>query len=187
MNCPDIVACFTDYLDGVSEPSEQVAIEEHMQHCRDCTRYMNVLLNGAELLRSLPELELKDDFKPRLEHRLYHVDDERAIAVHAGSRTQVMTVLGIALLLTGVAWSPTLFVRPPAVELPAIVVDKPPLRGTVYPLRAMPIGVRDRDRSESGSDLDESLWVDQLIYDYSPLSDRYERRQRVRRVGQFAR
>jgi len=37
------------------------------------------------------------------------------------------------------------------------------------------------------ADLKGNIWVNQLIYDYSPLSDRYERRPRVRRVGQFDR
>ena len=187
MNCTDVVECFTDYLDGASAPSEEIAIEEHLRQCPECSRYRYVLVHGAELLRDLPEPELKDDFTPRLEHRLFHVDDDRAIAAHSGSRTQAMTVVGIALQLTGVAWSPTLFLRVPAVELPVIVVDEPPLHGAGYPSYTMPIDVLDSNPSDQVARLEENLWVNQLIYDYSPLSDRYERRPRVRRVGQFDR
>ena len=132
MNCTDVVECFTDYLDGASAPSEEIAIEEHFRDCPECSRYRDVLIHGTELLRDLPEPDLKDDFTPRLEHRLYHVDDDRAIAAHSGARIQAVTVVGIALLLTGVAWSPTLFVREPAVELPVVVVDEPPIRGAGY-------------------------------------------------------
>ena len=41
--------------------------------------------------------------------------------------------------------------------------------------------------TEVEPDLDEGLWANQLIYDYSPLSQRYELRSSVRRVGQFDR
>ena len=187
MNCTDVVECFTDYLDGASAPSEEIAIEEHLQQCPECSRYRDVLIHGTELLRDLPEPDLKDDFTPRLEHRLYHVDDDRAIAAHSGARIQAVTVVGIALLLTGVAWSPTLFVREPAVELPVIVVDEPPLRGAGDTSYSIPIDVLGSNPLGQGAELKENIWVNQLIYDYSPLSDRYERRPRVRRVGQFDR
>ncbi len=185
MNCSDVVTRFTDYLDGVSPPAEQIAIEEHLEHCPRCVRYRNVLIHGAELLRALPEPELQDDFEPRLEHRLYHVDEERVLTPHASSRTPAMTVLSIALLLTAVAWSPTLFMRAPTVELPVIVVDDPPARGAARPVSVMPAGVFTT--TGSPPDLDDGLWANQLIYDYSPLSQRYERRSSVRRVGQFDR
>lgn len=185
MNCSDVVTRFTDYLDGVSPPAEQTAIEEHLEHCSTCVRYRNVLVHGAELLRKLPEPQLKDDFEPRLRHRLFHVDDERVLTAHAASGAPAMTVLSIALLLTAVAWSPTLFLGAPTVELPVIVVDDPPRRGSGRPVSVTPPGVFSTTQSEP--EIDEGLWANQLIYDYSPLSQRYERRSRVRRVGQFDR
>ena len=187
MNCTDVVECFTDYLDGASAPSEEIAIEEHFRDCPECSRYRDVLIHGTELLRDLPEPDLKDDFTPRLEHRLYHVDDDRAIAAHSGARIQAVTVVGIALLLTGVAWSPTLFVREPAVELPVIVVDEPSLRGAGDTSYSIPTVVLGSNPLCQGAELKENIWVNQLLSEYSPLSDRYERRPRVRRVGQFDR
>lgn len=185
MNCSDVVTRFTDYLDGVSTPAEAAAIEEHLERCSTCVRYRNVLVHGAELLRTLPQPELRDDFEPRLKHRLYHVDDERALTAHAASGAPAMTVLSIALLLTAVAWSPTLFLRAPTIELPVIVVDDPPARGSDRPVSVTPPGVFSTTQPEP--DLEEGLWANQLIYDYSPLSQRYERRSSVRRVGQFDR
>lgn len=184
MNCSEVVASFTDYLDGVSAPADQVAIDEHLECCDTCVRYRNVLVHGADLLRSLPEPELRDDFEPRLRHRLYHVDDERALVAHGASGAPAMTVLGIALLLTTVAWSPTLFLRVPTLELPPIVVADPPVRSPERPVSVTPPGVFS---TRSEPDLEEGLWANQLIYDYSPLSQRYERRSSVRRVGQFDR
>lgn len=184
MNCSEVVARFTDYLDGLSPPSDESAIEEHLEHCDACVRYRNVLVHGADILRSLPEPELRDDFEPRLRHRLYHVDDERVIAGHGASGAPAMTVLGIALLLTTVAWSPTLFLRAPAFQLPAIVVDDPPRDAPERPVSVTPPGVFS---TRTEPDLEEGLWANQLIYDYSPLSQRYERRSSVRRVSQFDR
>ncbi|MCH1571330.1 MAG: zf-HC2 domain-containing protein [Longimicrobiales bacterium] len=183
MNCSDVVARFTDYLDGVSPPAEQAAIEKHLEHCSACARYRNVVVHGADLLRRLPEPELQHDFEPRLKHRLFHVDDERALTAHAASGAPAMTVLGIALLLTAVAWSPALFLGAPTVELPMIVVDDPPSRDSSQPVT--PPGVFST--TQPGPEMDEGLWANQLIYDYSPLSQRYERRSRVRRVVRFDR
>jgi len=78
-------------------------------------------------------------------------------------------------------------VREPAVELPVIVVDEPPLRGAGDTSYSIPIDVLGSNPLGQGAELKENIWVNQLIYDYSPLSDRYERRPRVRRVGQFDR
>lgn len=183
MNCSDVVARFTDYLDGMSQPAERSAIEEHLEHCSACVRYRNVMVHGADLLRSLPEPELQEDFEPRLKHRLFHIDDERALIAHAASGAPAMTVLSIALLMTAVAWSPALFLGAPTIDLPVIVVDNPPRRGSGQ--RVTPPGVFSTTQPEA--EFDEGLWANQLIYDYSPLSQRYERRSRVRRVVQFDR
>ena len=185
MKCSDVVACFTDYLDGVSPPAERSAIGKHLEHCAECVRYRNVLVHGAELLRALPEPELRDDFEPRLKHRLFQVDDERVLAAHRASGASAMTVLSVALLLTAVAWSPTLFMRVPAVQLPVLVVDDPPRRGVTRPMSVTPPDVFRTTEVEP--EVDEGLWANQLIYDYSPLSQRYERRSSVRRVSQFDR
>ena len=185
MICSDVVARFTDFLDGASPPAEQAAVEEHLEHCPRCVRYHNVLVHGAELLRALPEPQLREDFEPRLKHRLYHVDDERLLTPDASSRTPAMTVLSIALLLTAVAWSPTIFMRVPTVELPIMVVDDPPARGSTRPESLKPLGAFST--TEAQPDLYDELWANQLIYDYSPLSQRYERRSSVRRVGQLDR
>jgi len=179
MNCSAVVANFTDYLDGRASEAEAAAIEEHLEGCPSCVRYRNVLVHGADLLRSLPEVELREDFEPRLTHRLYHVDDERTLTSHAASGTTALTVLGIALLLTAVAWSPTLIPGAPVVELPPIVVDHAPRRSPVRPVSLTPPGTFS---TKGEATFDEELWANTLLYDYSALSQRYQERARARRA-----
>jgi len=178
MNCSEVVGLFTEYLDGSTSSDETATIENHLKACPSCVRYRNVVVHGGDLLRALPEPELREDFKPRLQHRLFHVDDERALGAHAASGAPAMTVLGIALLLTAVAWSPTIFAGAPVVQLAPIVVDRAPERS---PFRAAstPPGTF----SSKTDELDEGLWENTLLYDYTPLSQRYDRRTRVRRYS----
>jgi anti-sigma factor RsiW len=179
MNCTEVVARFSEYLDGTASKPDVSAIERHLNECGNCARYHNVMVHGAALLRDLPEPELPEDFEPRLQHRLYHVDDERTLRAHAASGTPAMTVLGIALLLTAIAWSPTIFSGLPVVQLPPIVVDRAPERTPFRPASTVP----GTFSTKTEPDLDDPLWVGQLLYDYSPLSQRYDQRARVRRVS----
>lgn len=186
MNCSQVVANFTSYLDGVASAEDTAAIERHLRECSECVRYENVLRHGAELLRSLPEPELREDFVPRLQHRLFHVDQERILREHGGSGAPALTVLAMAVLLAVVAWSPVLFTgASPVVELEPIVVDRAPARaGPVRPVATTPPGAFS---TKSDADLPEGLWANTMLYDYTPLSQRYEHRARARRAADFGR
>ena len=179
MNCSDVVSRFTAYLDGEASSEDVAAIESHLEGCGACVRYKVVLEHGAKILRSLPEPEVSEDFTPRLQHRLYHVDDERALSAHATSGASALTVLGIAVLLSAVAWSPTLLGGVPVVELSPIVVDsQPERRGNVPGMFS----------TTSDRDVGEGLWANTLLYDYSPLSQRYApSRARARRSESLGR
>lgn len=176
MNCTDIVHRFTDYLDGEVAPEEVSAIESHLAECRVCVRYRNVLVHGAKVLRSLPEPELESDFQPRLRHRLHNVDDERMLHAHAASGAPAMTVLGIALLLTAIAWSPTLFSGWRADAVPTAVADRP---ASETPQPATPPGTFS-SKSDEGERLADFL-ADTELWPYTKLSQRYD--ERGRRLG----
>ena len=60
MNCSQVVAHFTDYLDGTASAEDAAAIERHLDGCTKCVRYENVLRNGSALLRTLPALALRE-------------------------------------------------------------------------------------------------------------------------------
>lgn len=177
MNCSELIARFTDYLDGVASPEEIRAMEAHLADCASCRRYKAVLENGSSLLRSLPATELREDFAPRLQHRLFHVQEERSLSDRVTSGAPALTVLGIAVLLAAVAWAPTLRASAPVVELAPIVVDRAPTRRPGVMI-SQPLGGRDR------AGLDADLWDDARLYEYSPLNRRY--RAEPQRVG-FAR
>lgn len=174
MNCTDVVHRFTDYLDG-SLPCEEVeAIDAHLDGCGSCVRYRNVLVHGAKVLRTLPEPELREDFGPRLRHRLYHVDDERMLHAHAASGAPAMTVLGIALLLTAIAWSPTLVMAWRG-EAPTPVAANP--------RPAQPVATTPPGTFSSKTDSEElaDLFAETELYPYTKLSQRYD--QRGRQLG----
>lgn len=172
MNCSDFVARFTDYVDGSATRGEIAAMDAHAEGCGSCRRYKTVFEHGASILRTLPQPELMEDFEPRLRHRIYHLDDLRRLSENSASGTPALSVLGIALVLTAVAWSPTLRGELPVVELDPIVVDRAPARS------AQRTGERAPDGPfwpASFTDLDRGLWDNAVLYEYSPLSQRYRR------------
>jgi len=178
MDCSDLIDRFSDYLDGSGPSGELRAMEAHLAGCDSCRRYKAVLEHGSSLVRSLPKAELREDFGPRLQHRLYHVQEERSLTDQVASGAPALTVLGIAVLLTAVAWAPTLKGSAPVVELPPIVVDRAPRFAT--PSRNL-VGVPVRDRMDGT--LDANLWDDARLYEYSPLSRRYQGSPQPRQVG----
>jgi hypothetical protein len=132
----------------------------------------------------MPKAELAESFRPRLQHRLFHLDDEAVSHPGKGSATSVVTVLGMAILLSAVAWSPMIGNGVPEVVLPAIVVSGPPVLDPLFDrdaIRATPVS----------SDLfSGGLWSDaeSLLYEYSPMSERSRRQgdgnqRALRRTG----
>lgn len=181
MSCADFMERFSDYLDGSAPVEEAVALEGHLERCEACRRYRTVLEHGATVLRTLPAPELREDFEPRLWHRLYHVDDERVLTAHQ-SGAPALTVLGIAILLTALAWAPVLRGGPDDLRLEPIVVDRAPrAREAPYrPASFLPVGTFGT-RSPAG--LGVGLWDEALLYEYSALSQRYNQRVPLRRVS----
>lgn len=180
MTCSEFVARLSEYLDGGASPEDLREAEKHLSACSSCRRYRDVVERGVELLRTLPLPEVPEDFGPRLQHRLYHVDAESVLGGPASSAAPGMTVLGMALLLAAVAWVPTLRPTAPEVELPVIEVSRPPISlryrtRLAYPFRVdqesyglgeMPHLVRPVD-----------LWKDPpgRLFQYSILSTRVQR------------
>ena len=151
-----------------------------MAACGKCARYQEVVSRSVALLHVMPRAELAESFRPRLEHRLFHLDDGGAVGGPGrGSATPVVTVLGMAILLTAVAWSPMIGGGVPEVELPAIVVSGPPaLDPLLDPLldadAAGLMPVSSGVPASSGL-FPGGLWSDarSLLYEYSPMSERY--------------
>ncbi len=126
MECSDFRDGFSDYFDGTAEPSFVGEADAHLAACESCRRYQDVMARGAELLKGMPPVAVSEDFFPRLQHRIYHIEDGAAL-IHSeatGSWTTVAPALAIALVLAVAAWSPAL-IRAPRVALPPVVVSHP--------------------------------------------------------------
>lgn len=178
MTCPDFIEGFSRYVDGVASASFGEEAERHLEACGDCRRYVEVYQRGRALLRSFPEVEVDEDFRPRLRHRLYHIEDRDVLEPGgaSGSATTAVTALGMAMLLVLAAWSPLLTVDRPTVELSPIVVSTPESR---------PLGLRSEGVRLFPDDGTASLgrsapgWRRSLLFQYSPLATRSARVQQV--------
>ena len=176
MDCTAFVAHFTDYLDGALTHGEEREMEEHLASCGSCRRYKSVVEHGRSVLQSLPVPELAENFSSQLETRLFRAD---APSDDVASRAPALAVLGIAVLLTVVAWAPLLIGGSPVVQLQPIVVDDAPT-----PLRPLPATLAGPpDPSEGLGEGDARLWEDMRLYEFSPLSRRYPETVRTRQVG----
>jgi anti-sigma factor RsiW len=180
MNCTEFVHCFSEYHDGTASETRIREAEDHLSWCPRCRRYHEVFARGVALLRSLPAPDVREDFVPRLQHRLYHVDEDAALHRHTSSGTTALTVLGVALLLTAVAWSPTFRQGAPVVELAPIVVSRPPA-SRMRPVTFSALSTR-RPVSNVGT---SGLWDDAhaLLFEYSRLARRYGHGSAIRSAG----
>ena len=172
MTCYDFQNRFSDFFDGTAEPSFLREADAHLAGCVDCRRYRDVVTQGSAILRRMPPVVVADDFFPRLQHRIYHLEDGPALgqADMAGSGATVATTVAVAVLIVLAAWSPALM-RPPQVALAPIVVSQPEPRALgVRPLLLW-TGSAQATQSSSVSAVDWGLWDDpQLFVRYSPLA-----------------
>ena len=201
MHCSDFLERFSDYFDRVGESTFLADADAHVNACESCRRYVAVVEQGREAFLSCPSLKTTRDFYPRLRHRLYHALDEDSLyslsRTSSGSATTALTILGMAMLLTAVAWYPLVVMAEPEVELSPIVVSSPatrplglrppPVSLTMGASRTLAtnIGVAPSGSGISGLeqaslDLFERSHI--LLYEYSPLSDK-NRNPRPIRVG----
>jgi anti-sigma factor RsiW len=100
--CGSFLARHSAYLDGDLTPAERAAHEAHEARCASCARYAAVLRRGSNVLRELPEISPSTDFHERLQHRLYHVRDEAALAPLRTRRASwLAAAAGFALIAGG--------------------------------------------------------------------------------------
>lgn len=129
MDCGTFLDGYSDYRDRLLPREEHAAFEAHARECEHCARYDRVVEKGARVYRDLPRLEVSDDFMDRLQHRLYHVDDELAAArrrrspVSRGAAAALAAAAGIA----AVALLPQLFPfgAPTVTMLPSVAARAP--------------------------------------------------------------
>lgn len=180
MTCSQFVEGFSEYYDRTASEAYIEEADAHLDACCSCRRYRRVMKRGAALLRSLPTPQVAEDFAPRLQHRLYHVDQDAVLRSHTSSGTTALAVIGMAVLLTAMAWSPALRATAPTVELAPIVVTRPAPAALFATAMfsgyfgAAPTGTVDRGLWDNAS---------VLLFRHSRLYQRYGRQSPVQRAG----
>lgn len=135
VNCADFLREYSEYRDGLVDPTRRAVLEAHLSVCASCARYDRVISTGVGQLRSLPPVEPSSDFLPRLQHRIYHIQDEASWWARPDtSGTSVGFVLLLALLIGVAAWIPAIGRPVPVVELPPVAAVAPPQEGEVHSL-----------------------------------------------------
>jgi hypothetical protein len=175
MTCSEFIQNFSDFIDETGPSDTRESAARHRDACARCRRYEEVFHRGRSLLTaSIEEVAVDEDFHPRLQHRLYHVDDERALArSRAGFHPSVM-VLGAVAVVGVLVGLPLLFEPDPEVELSPIVVSVPAPRplGLRMPLPTLlPASFSPAALELDGND----LWRQSaaLFYEYAPARARY--------------
>ncbi len=124
MLCSEFLEGYSEFADERLSPASYAAFHEHVRTCPACQRYHRVLRQGIAECRSLPEVHPSPDFTPRLQHRLFHVDDAGRLSDghHLGSAALV-AVASVGFL--ALAWLPFATRMSVEVELPAVAVEVP--------------------------------------------------------------
>ena len=181
MECTEFLSRFSDFYDAPSGSPLRRLAEAHGEQCEKCARYERAVTSGAALLQALPRIEPSESFRPTLEHRLFHLEDENAFARAAGaSAVPVLTAVGIAVVVAIASWSPTFRHSTAQVDLAPIVVSGPPPPPPAFP--TLTGGFTPR---EPVVGLKKELWSDPnaLLYEYSPMRERYRAEGLLRRTG----
>lgn len=136
MRCQEFIQGYSEYADDRLRPEERARFEAHRRTCGACDRYHAVLRRGLAEVRSLPTVRPSPDFLPRLQHRLYHVDDAGRLSGsrHLGSAALV-AVAAVGFL--ALAWLPFATRMSVEIELPAVAVEAPVRSLEVAPERSL--------------------------------------------------
>ena len=180
MECSEFLSRFSDFYDAPPQSPLRRQVEVHLEECEKCARYARAVASGAALLKTLPRVELSESFRPTLEHRLFHLEDENALArAAAASAVPVLTAVGLAVVIAIVAWSPTLRRSTARVDLAPIAVSSPPSSEPAFPALRWSLPPREPVLS-----LEKGLWSDPnaLLYEYSSMRKRYRGKDALRQT-----
>lgn len=187
MSCSDFIDRFSEYFDRVGDAEFLEEAGAHLSSCHSCRRYFDVIERGGDLFRSTPAVNVGRDFYPRLKHRLFHVEDADALARgSSGSATTGVTILGMAVLLTLVAWAPLMRAGEQEAERASAAASRASSASGLG-LKPQPVSFSTTTvgLSHSFERTSQDLWErpQALLWEYSPLHESYGSVGGVRRVG----
>lgn len=172
IDCSDLLEHYSEYRDGLLDERRLRAFRKHLEDCRRCARYDRVVRGGVEILRAADPVRPSEDFRPRLEHRIYHLRDEEYGAGTLNRATSPLALAAIAAVIAAAAWLPVLMPKsPPAFSLPPAQAHAPHPRPVPPSLlfEQRPI-FADRSPHASSSASLVPLPVSNLFFEYSPLN-----------------
>lgn len=168
LTCQQFLAAHSDLRDGYVELPLRAALEQHLRDCARCARYDRVLREGIAVIREAPELEASEDFLPRMQHRLYHVDEELRGPRRDGSGIAPALAVAVAAVVAALGAMPVARGRPEPPRLPAVAAQAPlprsPARAEAFQPEAFPVSAGfGQEWSATGRD------PSTLLFRYSPL------------------
>lgn len=105
MTCQESLSLYSEYLDGALPDPVRERFEVHLARCESCARYHRVMRRGLGLVHELPEVQPSSDFQDRLQHRIYHLLDERSEPRRRGRAGTVLSIAAVGLIAFAV-WQP---------------------------------------------------------------------------------
>lgn len=165
MDCAQFFDEYSDFRDGLCDEGRREELSAHLRHCPACARYDRVVEGGVGVARSLPTVELSEDFRARLEDRLRREDASAFLDARTGSGAPLVITVAIAATLAAIAWTPIARPRAAVVALPPIAAHAPYRVEAVHDLfRPGPLLLRE------ARDPRPSVPGPSLLFEYSPLA-----------------
>lgn len=125
VDCPQFLDEYSEFRDGLLSGDRMASFRAHRDACDSCARYDRVIEQGIRVFRDLPEVQPSTDFVPRLQHRLFHADEEMRLPPRHASGTSLAFLLVIVSVIGVSAWMPAVRAKPALVRLPPVMAHAP--------------------------------------------------------------
>jgi anti-sigma factor RsiW len=174
MECSEFLSGFSDFRDGLLSSDESNGFHTHLESCPSCRRYAQVLSTGVDLLRALPAAAPREDFRARLRHSIYSIEEERRRRRVPRGGVGMMSLVAMAAIVSVAVCTPFFWESNPSVELPAIVAQEPAPAAPIAPV--LPRSVPAATNVVALPLADQQLWAESnaLLYQHSSLYLRYK-------------
>lgn len=124
VSCHEFISAYSDYRDGLIGAGLARSLATHLNECSSCARYDRVIRRGVEVARAIDGPPPSSEFLPRLQHRIYHLEDDFRPGPF-GSGVSVALLLMITVVFGVSAWLPVVHSAGDPARLPAITALAP--------------------------------------------------------------
>lgn len=169
MDCPEFLDRYSEFRDDEAcTLPDRGAFEAHIDACLSCRRFDRVFERGVALLTDTHEPDFREDFRERLQHRLYLAEFEGRRRRRFGNSAPLTVGLAAAAVLTVVAtWTS---ISEAVVSEPSLTL--PPITARVPDAQIRRASVPNPGANRAVSPLQyPDYWSDAhtLLFEHSPL------------------